>query len=67
MESMDKDELIFKITKEWVQQESNDIIGRNLSDDELYTVKKCIEWGLLTDIDTVFKAAIYEAIKDSKI
>ncbi len=65
MESIDKDELIFKITKEWVQQESNDIIGRNSNDDELSTVKKCIEWGFLTDIDTVFKAAIYEATKDS--
>ncbi|CAG0955166.1 MAG: hypothetical protein OIN86_06465 [Candidatus Methanoperedens sp.] len=67
MELIDEDELIFKLTKEWVQQESNDIIGRNLSDDELDTVKKCIEWGLLTDIDTVFKTAIFEATKDSQI
>lgn len=60
---MNEDELIFKISIECIQNESNNLIGRNLTIDELYTVKKCIEWGLLTGIDTVFKAAIYEAIK----
>ena len=62
---MKENEIIFKITKEWIQIESNQLIGRDLTDDELYTVKKCIEWGLLTDIDIVFKTAIYEAIKIS--
>ena len=63
MELIKKDELIFSITKDWIQKESNQLIGRNLTECELYTVKKCIEWGLLTDIDTVFKTAIREAIK----
>ena len=63
MELINKDELIFTITKDWIQKESNQLIGRNLTECELYTVKKCIEWGLLTDIDTVFKTAIREAIK----
>ena len=60
---MENEELIFKITKEWVQEEANRLIGRNLTCCELYRVKKCIEWGLLTDIDTVFKAAIDEAVR----
>ena len=62
-----KDEIIFSITKDWIQKESDQLIGRNLTECELYTVKKCIEWGLLTDIDTVFKTAIYEAIKNSQL
>ena len=67
MELINKEELIFSITKDWIQKESNQLIGRNLTACELYTVKKCIEWGLLTDIDTVFKTAIREAIKNSQL
>ena len=63
MDLINKEELIFSITKDWIQKEANQLIGRNLTECELYTVKKCIEWGLLTDIDTVFKTAIREAIK----
>jgi len=63
MDLINKDELIFSITKDWIQKESIQLIGRNLTECELYTVKKCIEWGLLTDIDTIFKTAIREAIK----
>ncbi len=66
MESTNE-ELIFKITKDWVQKESNEIIGRNLTNYELSSLKKSIECGLLTDIDTVFKATIYGATKDSQI
>jgi hypothetical protein len=57
------DEKIFSISVEWVQQEAEKLIKRRLTDDELYSVKKGIEWGLLTDIDIVFKTAIEEAIK----
>lgn len=67
MESINEDVLIFKITEKWVQKESNELIGRDLTEYELSSVKKSIEWGLLTDIDTVFKAAIYDATKDSQI
>lgn len=56
------DENIFSISVEWVQLESERLIKRRLTDNELYSVKKGIEWGLLTDIDTVFKAAIEEAV-----
>lgn len=56
------EEKIFSISVEWVQLESERLIKRRLTDGELYSVKKGIEWGLLTDIDTVFKAAIEEAV-----
>ena len=59
------EEKIFSISVEWVQLESERLIKRRLADDELYSVKKGIEWGLLTDIDTVFKAAIKEAVSQS--
>jgi hypothetical protein len=56
------EEKIFSISVEWVQLESERLIKRRLTDNELYSVKKGIEWGLLTDIDTVFKTAIEEAV-----
>lgn len=59
-----KEELIFSITKDWIQKEYNQLIGRNLTECELQVVKKCIEWELLTNSDTVFKTAIHEVIKD---
>ena len=53
---------IFEISYEWVQQEAEQLIKRKLTEEELYSVKKGIEWGLLTDIDTVFSTAILEAV-----
>jgi len=59
------EEKIFSISVEWVQQEAEKLIKRRLTEDELYSVKKGIEWGLLTDIDIVFKTAIEEAIHNA--
>jgi len=56
--------LIFYITKEEVQEEAFQRINRILTEEELSIVKKCLEWGLLTDIDTVYTAAIDAAIAD---
>lgn len=58
-----QEEYIFSITVEWVQLEAERLVGRRLTDDELSSVKKGIEWGLLTDIDIIFKTAILNAIK----
>lgn len=44
-----------------VQIEAQRIIGRNLTEEELYDVQKGIEAGLSFDIDTVYRAAIEEA------
>jgi hypothetical protein len=53
-----QEEYIFSITTEWVQLEAERLVGRRLTDDELSSVKKGIEWGLLADIDIIFKTAI---------
>ena len=52
---------IFEISMEWVQAEAKKLIGRKLTDDEMVSVKKGIESGLLFDIETVFKTAIENA------
>jgi len=62
---MENQENIFSISVEWVQQEAEEVIKRRLSDDELLSVKKGIESGLLFGIDTVFRAAITEAVRIS--
>ena len=40
-----------------------DMVNRRLTNDEMRIAEKCIESGLCFDIDTVFKAAIEEAIE----
>ena len=58
---MNDEKNIFEISFEWVQLEAERLIKRRLTNEELYSVKKGIEWGLLTDIDIVFSTAIREA------
>lgn len=54
---------IFKISYSDVQGEAEQFIGRKLTQEELDQVKKGIEWGLLTGIDTVLHSAIGEAVR----
>ncbi len=56
---------IFAISVEWVQLEAEKLIYRRLNDEELVSVKKGIEGGLLSDIDVVFNSAIIEATRQS--
>ncbi|MCD4740937.1 MAG: hypothetical protein K8R67_00435 [Desulfobacteraceae bacterium] len=55
---MKENENIFEISINWVQAEAKRLIGRRLTYDEIYSVKKGIEAGLLFDIDTVLEATI---------
>ena len=56
------EEYIFTISVEWVQLEAERYIGRRLNEDELSSVKKGLECGLLYDFDTIIKTAISNAI-----
>jgi hypothetical protein len=64
METINKDDILFYISKETLQYEAMQKIGRNLTEEELDVAKKGLEWGLMTDIDTVYNAIMFEMIKD---
>jgi hypothetical protein len=61
-----RENVIFSINLEDLQEEAVRHIKRKLTDDEVDTAKKCIEWGLYTGIDIVFKSAIDEAVKQNR-
>lgn len=63
METINKDELLFYINKEMIQDEAMQKIGRYLTEGELDIAKDGLEWGLMTDIDTVYNTILREMIK----
>jgi len=56
------DNIIFQITKEDLQAEAIEKIGRNLTDNEIDVAKDGLEWGLLTNIDVVYNTIFTEMI-----
>lgn len=62
-ETIDKEELVFYITKETMQYEAMQKIGRHLTEEELDIAKDGLDWGLMTDIDTVYNTILFEMIK----
>jgi hypothetical protein len=54
--------IIFAITIEDLQEFAMDKIGRELTEEELNIAKKGLEWGLLTNIETVYNTIITEMI-----
>jgi fructose-specific phosphotransferase system component IIB len=56
----------FIITIGDIQVESARLIGRKLTDLELYTAIKDIDSGLSFDINTVFKTAIEDAVDKNR-
>ncbi len=59
-------EILFSVSVGWVQKEAEQYINRRLNDSELLLVKDGLEEGLGFDIETVFQAAIDEAVKISE-
>ena len=62
METKQKTEVIYPITIGDLQDDAVRRIGRELTDDELYVAKKCVESGLSCIMDITLKAAIEEAM-----
>ncbi len=62
-ETINKEDLLFYISKETMQYEAMQKIGRHLTEEELYAAKKGLEWGLMTGIDTVYNAILDEILK----
>lgn len=63
METINKDELLFYINKDAIQDEAMQKIGRYLTEEELDIAKDGLEWGLMTDIETVYNTILHEIIK----
>ncbi len=64
METIDKEELLFYIDKETMQDEAMRTIGRSLTEEELDIAKDGLEWGLTFDIETVYKTILLEMLND---
>ncbi len=63
MDTIEKDKLVFSIILEDLQREALEKIGRTLTEEEVHVAKKGLEFGLLTDIDTIYKTIFSEMIK----
>ena len=63
METIDGDKIISCVTENELQFEAQRIIGRQLTEDEMFYAQKCIGWGLGTGCDIVFRAAIEESLR----
>ncbi len=64
METINKDDILFYISKETLQYEAMEKIGRSLTEEELDIAKDGLEWGLTFDIETVYNTILFEMIKD---
>ncbi|MDO8725221.1 MAG: hypothetical protein Q7J35_04040 [Candidatus Methanoperedens sp.] len=62
METIDKEELLFYIDKETMQDEAMRTLGRSLTEEELDIAKDGLEWGLTFDIETVYRTILLEMI-----
>ncbi len=62
METLQQNEIVFAISKEDLQFEAREKIGRELTKEEILIAKKGLENGLLFDIDTVYRTIFSEMI-----
>ncbi len=64
METINKEELLFYVDKETMQDEAMRTIGRYLTEEELDIAKDGLECGLTFDIETVYNTILLEMLKD---
>jgi hypothetical protein len=62
METVTKDNLVFYISKEMIQEEAKQRIGRNLNFEEIEICRNGLEWGLLTSIDPILQTIFTEML-----
>lgn len=58
-----KNQILFSVTVEELQDEAVNRIGRKLTDEELYTAQKGINLGLSFGIETILRAAIDDSVE----
>ncbi|MEK6828007.1 MAG: hypothetical protein AABX78_01535 [Nanoarchaeota archaeon] len=63
METLQSNEIVFAITKEDLQYEAKERIGRELSEDEILDVKKRLEYGIGESIGIIYQTILTEIIK----
>jgi len=63
METLQANEIIFAITKEDLQYEAIEKIGRQLTDEEMLIAKKAIAWGVGESIGIVYNTIFSEMIE----
>jgi len=64
MDAINKEDLLFYVTKEDVQFEALEKIGRELNEDELDIAKEGLDWGLMTSINSVYDTILFEMIPE---
>jgi hypothetical protein len=64
METVNRENILFLITKNEIQEEAYRRTGRYLSEMEMNSFQKMLEWGLLNGIDTIFNAAFEEVVEN---
>lgn len=63
MDNIDNNYLVFAITLDDLQREALEKIGRILTDEEIDIAKKGLEFGLLTNIDIIYRTIFCEMIE----
>jgi len=64
---MENDDIVFVITKEELQNEAMEKIGRKLTDEEINVAKDAYEWGLRTlSIDIINNTIFTEMINENR-
>lgn len=63
MKSSKSNEIIFAITKEDLQYEAIEILGRELTEEEIFTAKKYLEYGIGESIGIIYRTIFDEMIE----